>query len=179
VREAYTLLRQSIIHVEQDDVEFEEDAPPVVDGVDGAQDSQDVEMAGTDTSQFESSNGNTTGQSDTLVGTSTDPLRASSTQPTSEDPAVSAAVPAPAKKKMVITHDQYMSLRSLIVLHLVAAEREQGRGLEREELIDWYLEFQEEQDQVQDLDQLEYEKELITKMLKKLVKVGDFFRGPL
>lgn len=70
---------------------------------------------------------------------------------------------------MVITHDKYMTLQSLIVLHLSQVERDTGRGVDRDELIDWYLELKESE--IQDVEELEYEKELITKMLRKLVKV--------
>lgn len=80
-------------------------------------------------------------------------------------------VPPPApKRRMVITHDKYMTLQSLIVLHLTATERETGRGIDRDELIDWYLEVKESE--IQDVEELEYEKELITKMLRRLVKVS-------
>ena len=70
---------------------------------------------------------------------------------------------------MVITHDKYVSLQSLIVLHLSQVERDTGTGMDKDELIDWYLELKEEE--IQDVEELEYEKELITKMLRKLVKV--------
>ena len=63
-----------------------------------------------------------------------------------------------------------MQLQSLIVYHLSQVERETGKGLDRDELIDWYLETKEEE--IQDVEELEYEKELITKMLRKLVKVS-------
>lgn len=78
--------------------------------------------------------------------------------------------PAVPKRRMVITHDKYMTLQSLIVLHLSATERETGRGIDRDELIDWYLELKESE--IQDVEELEYEKELITKMLRRLVKVS-------
>jgi DNA replication licensing factor MCM6 len=58
---------------------------------------------------------------------------------------------------MVITHDKYMTLQSLVVLHLSATERETGRGIDRDELIDWYLELKESE--IQDVEELEYEKE--------------------
>lgn len=82
---------------------------------------------------------------------------------------VPEAPPPRPKKRMVITHDKYMTLQSLIVLHLSQIERETGRGVDRDELIDWYLELKESE--IQDVEELEYEKELITKMLRKLVKV--------
>jgi len=71
---------------------------------------------------------------------------------------------------MVITHDKFVQLQSLIVLHLSQVEQATGKGMDREELIDWYLEFKE--NELQDVEALEYERELITKMLKKLVKVS-------
>ena len=71
---------------------------------------------------------------------------------------------------MVITHDKFVQLQSLIVLHLSQVEQATGRGVDGEELIDWYLEFKE--GELQDVEALEYERELITKMLRKLVKVS-------
>ena len=59
----------------------------------------------------------------------------------------------------------------MVMLHLNEHETKTGRGLDREELIDWYLEQKE--DEMQDIDQLDYEKELITKLLRKLVKVRE------
>ena len=72
---------------------------------------------------------------------------------------------------MVISHDKYVELQSMVMLHLNEHETKTGRGLDREELIDWYLEQKE--DEMQDIDQLDYEKELITKLLRKLVKVRE------
>ncbi|KAJ3526484.1 hypothetical protein NM688_g8256 [Phlebia brevispora] len=69
---------------------------------------------------------------------------------------------------MIITHDKFMTLQSLIIMHLTQVERETGSGVDRDDLIDWYLETRESQ--IDDVDELEYEKELITKMLRKLVK---------
>lgn len=79
------------------------------------------------------------------------------------------SAPAPQRRRMVITHDQYIQLQNLVIFHLSDVERQTGRGIDRDELIDWYLEFKESQ--IQDVEQLEYEKELITKMLRKLVRV--------
>ncbi|KAL7282586.1 hypothetical protein ACG7TL_004057 [Trametes sanguinea] len=175
VREAYTLLRQSIIHVEQDDIDFDEEelegeregdrrqrASSHVDG----EDSQDVDMSGLqsgmDTDGFNESGANGSGAPN---GTSSAaPSRAASMAPQAQ-PGQEQQKP---KKRMVITHDQYVTLQSLIVLHLSQVERETGRGVDRDELIDWYLELKE--DEIQDVEELEYEKELITKMLRKLVK---------
>jgi DNA replication licensing factor MCM6 len=69
--------------------------------------------------------------------------------------------------------NRYMEIMNLCVLHLSDVERESGQGVDREELIQWYLE-QKEQDFETEED-LEYERELIGKALTKLAKV----RGPL
>lgn len=81
-----------------------------------------------------------------------------------EQPVV-PAIPAPPRTRLKITHDKYMLLRSLIVLHLAAVERETGKGVDRDELIDWYLEQKE--NEIQDVKEIEYEKELITKTISE------------
>lgn len=63
-----------------------------------------------------------------------------------------------------------MMLQELIVSHLKTVEDETGRGEDREALVDWYLE--EKEGEMQDVEDIERETELMTKMLKKLVKVG-------
>jgi hypothetical protein len=85
-----------------------------------------------------------------------------------------AAPAQKSKRSMKITHDKFIQLQGLIIMHLSAHEEATGRGMDKDELIDWYLESKEEE--MEDVDQLEYERELITKMLRKLVKVSfDFF----
>ncbi|KAI0638417.1 MCM-domain-containing protein [Trametes polyzona] len=173
VREAYTLLRQSIIHVEQDDIDFDEEelageregdrrarASSHVNG----EESQELDMSGALQSGMDTDGFNESGAN---AGTSSaGPSRAGSIAPAhAPQPAQEPAKP---KRRMVITHDKYVTLQSLIVLHLSQVERETGRGVDRDELIDWYLELKE--DEIQDVEELEYEKELITKMLRKLVK---------
>lgn len=63
-----------------------------------------------------------------------------------------------------------MEIMNLCVLHLSDVERTSGKGVEREELITWYLEQKE--DQVADMEELEYEHDLIAKVLTKLAKVS-------
>lgn len=165
MREAYSLLRQSIIHVEQDDIDIDEEDTEIarenVQPKMSEDDSQDVAVSGggdtemTEQTYVEPSgtDGSTSTQVQALVTPKT---------PQNDGPTAS-------KRRMVITHDKYMTLQSLIVLHLAAVERETGKGIDRDELIDWYLEMREEE--IQDVDELEYEKELVTKVLRKLVKV--------
>ncbi|KAF9077066.1 MCM2/3/5 family-domain-containing protein [Rhodocollybia butyracea] len=168
VREAYTLLRQSIIHVEQDDIDFDEEElegererPAAPDtSTDAAEESQDIEMSGVD--QSEESQQIEAGIVDPSTATATAGPSSHTNQP------AAAAAPSAAKRRMVISHDKYITLKSLIVYHLSEVERETHQGLDRDDLIDWYLETKEEE--MQDIEDIEYEKELITKMLRKLVK---------
>lgn len=176
MREAYSLLRQSIIHVEQDDIDFDEeelegqregDRRPRATQED---ESQDVEMSGADAGTLDESQQTfTESMGADGTGLSQDGPTASSSQATSAAPEVPPPAPHP-KRRMIITHDKFVTLQSLIILHLSQVERETGRGVDRDELIDWYLESKEEE--LQDVEELEYEKELITKMLRKLVKVS-------
>ncbi|KIK67747.1 hypothetical protein GYMLUDRAFT_36511 [Collybiopsis luxurians FD-317 M1] len=167
VREAYTLLRQSIIHVEQDDIDFDEEElegerPAAQEPTsETAEESQDVEMSGVD--QTDESQRLESATSSTAV----EQTSSTAAGPSSHaDQAATAA--APTKRRMVISHDKFITLKSLIVFHLSEVEEKTGSGLDRDDLIDWYLETKEEE--MQDIEDIEYEKELITKMLRKLVK---------
>lgn len=91
--------------------------------------------------------------------------RAGTVPPMSDVP----PTPAPPKRRMVITHDKYIELQTMIVLHLTGHEQSTGKGMDREELVDWYLEQRESE--MHDIEELEYEKELIVKLLRRLVKV--------
>lgn len=78
--------------------------------------------------------------------------------------------PPPKKQKMKLPYEQYMAMQTLILDHLAGLERTTGKGLNREDLIDWYLEQKEEE--IANLDELETEKQLIRRVLNKLVKVN-------
>ena len=175
VREAYTLLRQSIIHVEQDDIDFDEEEPDGERGANGnaaqtadeLDESQDVVMSSAEIEAMDAAEESSLGLNRVATSSGAGPSstsRAGSAVPEAPAP----ALPQP-RRRMVITHDKYMTLQSLVVLHISATERETGQGIDRDELIDWYLELKESE--VQDVEELEYEKELIMKLLKKLVKV--------
>ncbi|KIM26411.1 hypothetical protein M408DRAFT_313523 [Serendipita vermifera MAFF 305830] len=172
VKEAYSLLRQSIIHVEKDDVNLDEEdeegggAAAAAAGRNGEPSGEmDVDMdSGGLTSPSRG-----LGTSNTAVPTS--PGTPSRTGPYQPQP-LRLTTPAPQveKRKLKITHDKYMTMQSLIVLHLSEVERMHGRGEEREALIDWYLEKKEEEGGIGNLEELEYEKELFGKVIAKLVK---------
>ncbi|KAM6496102.1 MCM domain containing protein [Amanita muscaria] len=175
VREAYSLLRQSIIHVEQDDIDFDEEeldsgdktrsrsvAPAATDNDIDGDVAMSTEVEGTDPAEPSS-------LSSSQPGPST-PRAAHTTAPALDDANLPGAPPPPAqpKRRMVITHDMYITLRSMIVLHLSEIEHQTSRGVDRDELIDWYLELKEES--MQDIEEIEYHKELMIKMLRKLAK---------
>ncbi|KAF8753868.1 MCM OB domain [Rhizoctonia solani] len=72
------------------------------------------------------------------------------------------------KQKMRITHDKYSQMQELIVLHIAEVEQATGTGIEANDLMDWYLEAME--DEFENEDQMEQERVLLEKVLKKLVK---------
>ena len=168
VREAYSLLRQSIIHVEQDDIDFdEEELEGERDGdrrprAGQEEESQDVEMSNVESSTMEES-----GQESFADGSA---VAQAGTSSRAQSMAAEAPPPARPKKRFIITHDKYMQLQNLVILQLSEHERLHQRGMDRDELIDWYLEQME--DQLQSIEDLEYERELVMKVLKKLVKVS-------
>jgi hypothetical protein len=63
-----------------------------------------------------------------------------------------------------------MEIMNICVLHLSDVERDTGSGVDREELIQWYLEQKETEFETE--EDLEYERELIAKALTKLSRVG-------
>ncbi|KAF8319067.1 MCM-domain-containing protein [Clavulina sp. PMI_390] len=198
VREAYSLLRQSIIHVEQDDIDFDEDDAPNGQqhpGDDGeamnlADDNDDLtpeQLAALDATEatfnsqmatsssggdntmnsMEAQAGSFPRSSRATAATSSAAAGTSSQHPTS-DAAGSTPQPQPAKRKIKITFDQYQSMQTFILLHLAEIERTTGQGMPRDDLIDWYLEQKE--GELANAEALQYEEELIGKVLNKMVK---------
>lgn len=144
VREAFSLLRQSIISVEKDDIDVDEDeedieAPHHPNSEDRDQDDSDSPMA------------------DSPNGT----------------PAPSSAIPKPKTK---ITYDKYMSILNLLVRKVNSEETSTGEGVEGEGLVIWYLEQKE--DELESEDDVERERELVGKVLRRMVKVCVTFEFP-
>lgn len=148
VNEAFGLLRQSIIHVEHDDVEVDDDL-------------EDAAAAGSDTELPDAD-----ADADAPVAT---PGAASATPAASTPgraPSTAAGrTPAPKTK---ITYDKYMAILTLLVRRVNADETSQGAGVEEEELKTWYLEQREEE--IADEDELEQERILVTKVLRRMVR---------
>jgi DNA replication licensing factor MCM6 len=135
VREAYNLLRQSIISVEKDDVEVEEE--------DEADTAVDAELH---------HNGHTS-----MADADTEMVDADGT------------TSAPRRERTKITYDKYMSILNLMVRRVTEDQTSEEDGVEEEELLVWYLEQRESELETQ--DDLEQEKMLAKKVLKRMVKV--------
>ena len=152
VREAFNLLRQSIISVEKDDVEVEDDEEEVLnngtrrDGSESHDRDGDSPMADGDDDNQDGDDGG-----DGAAG------RASRT-------------PAPESRKTKITYDKYMSILNMLVRRVNEDEMTTGEGVEHEELVLWYLEQKE--DEFNNVDEMEAEKDLVRKVIKRMVKVS-------
>lgn len=133
VREAFNLLRQSIISVEKDDVEVDEDEAEVLNSTHRDGDSPMADSG------------------------------ANAPADDNED-----GTPAPTHKTK-ITYDKYMAMLNLLVRRVNEDEQTTGEGVEREELVVWYLEQKE--DEIQTQEDLELERELVGKVLRRMVKV--------
>lgn len=146
VNEAFGLLRQSIIHVEKDDVEV---------------DDEDDEVP--------------TGDSEMQIDADEEDVGASTRDPTATPgPASSMRASMPPREKTKITYDRYMQILNLLVRRVNEDELTVGNGVEEEELTTWYLEQREEE--INDEQELEDEKVLVKKVIKRMVKVcGSFF----
>lgn len=114
MREAFNLLKQSIIHVEKDDIGFEEEeeAENAANSTDAPMDVDAAEALKTDT-----------------AGSSS---------------AAHQPQPAQNKKPQIrITYEKYMGIMTLVLGKLQTVERETGNGIKKSELVQWYLEEME------------------------------------
>ena len=155
VREAFNLLRQSIISVEKDDIEVEDDEDEVMNNgtANGRADSHDRDG---DSSMAD---GDDDDDQDGHDGADGAAGRASQT-------------PAPQSRRTKITYDKYMAILNLLVRRVNEDEMTTGEGVEHEELVTWYLEQKE--DELNSVEEGEEEKELVTKVVKRMVKVRFF-----
>ena len=128
VREAYDLLRQSIVTVEKDDVEMDDEE------VNGVDDAHDNEMA----------NGERDG--DSPMGDGEEEQQPQEQQQQQQP-----------RQKTKITYDKYMKILNIMVRRVNEDETTSFQGVEQEDLIVWYLEQIEselntEEDLVQERD---------------------------
>jgi DNA replication licensing factor MCM6 len=183
VREAYSLLRQSIIHVEKDDIDIDDDededevVAPHANGLNGTNGHahHDEDMNGDSIAVPQSSapgviSSPTRGPAETpaqLGGRQPTPGTSGANGAGSTEAQRASTVP-PAKKKLTISYDKYQMMKSLIVLKLSEIERETGEGVPRAEIVTWYLEQRE--NEIQTVEELETEKALCEKVISKLIK---------
>jgi len=153
VDEAFNLLRQSIISVEHDDVEIDEeyDAPEDAAALIAAADEASGAAAA---SQAQDAEG------DEVMG--------------DEDAQADASGSgAPARKKTAITYEKYISIVNLMVSRVNDEESNgAGDGVDGEELVQWYLEQKE--DELDGEEDYHREMSLAKMVLKKMVKVSSF-----
>lgn len=153
VREAYSLLKQSIVRVDTEDIElYDDELDQEMDAVaEAAERKQQVEQQQQESMETQEISSLPPPSSSTAPASTTTTRRpASSTRP-----------------KVTITYDRYMQILNMMVLRVSEVERLEG-GISRPRLIQYYLEQIE--DDIEDLQQLEEEKQLINKVLKRLVK---------
>ncbi|RLV83369.1 DNA replication licensing factor MCM6 [Meyerozyma sp. JA9] len=140
VAEAYDLLRQSIIRVEMDDIEIDEnepgpsDIPMEEEGREFAADADSGADAGANSGANSDANSN---------------------------------VAAP-RKKTTISYDKYVSMMNLLVKRVSDDDHNGGEGLTGDELVNWYL-TQKEED-IQTEQEYYEERRMAFKVLKRLVK---------
>lgn len=146
VNEAFDLLRQSIISVEHDDVEMEEEDTTPVAASEPAQPG-----AAEADSEAEDAEGDAA-----MAG-------ASSQQQQRQEP-----------RKHTITYDRYVTMVNMLAQRVSEDEAGTGAGVKGADLIQWYLEQKEaDLDSVEDHDR---EKALAKMVLKKMVKVCSLSR---
>ncbi|KAI8460143.1 minichromosome maintenance protein 6 [Phakopsora pachyrhizi] len=164
VREAYNLLRQSIIHVEKDDIGLDDEDDEEVNQA----------LAEMDLDQQPSDNNNSNTNNDGNTGVQ---MKSTSTAPTTDtvDKASSANLKTSSdvelKKrqgKVVVTYEKYMGITNLVIGRLQSIERETEDGIRKSELVQWYL--NEIEPSTSSIEEVESERNLINKVLKRLIK---------
>lgn len=146
VREAFNLLKQSIIHVEKDDIGLDEDE----------EDEDEIENGANNESQ---------------APMDIDATGSAATRTVESNQVSSESIETHTKKskpKVTITYEKYVGIMTLILGKLQAVERETGNGMKKSELVQWYLE--EMEPDLNSVEELELEKTLIAKVLVRLVK---------
>ncbi|KAH0558476.1 MCM DNA helicase complex subunit mcm6, partial [Trichoglossum hirsutum] len=134
VQEAFNLLRQSIISVEKDDVEVDDDDDE--DGNDGPAAPERQE-----------------GEGDADMGDADDD--------DGNDARTTSQQPPAGRRRVAITYDKYMSILNLLVRRVNDDEMAAGAGVEAEELVMWYLEQKE--DEIASEEDLAREDDLVRK----------------
>ncbi|KAK4240385.1 MCM2/3/5 family-domain-containing protein [Achaetomium macrosporum] len=148
VNEAYNLLRQSIISVEHDDVEVDDEEEGIVDG--GAALRQAADAA-------------------SGVAGGDEAMEEDERQQQQGDRQASAAPSHQTTQKQTISYDKYISIVNMLVSRVAEDETSgSGEGIEGDALVQWYLEQKEEE--LKSEEEYNSEMALARKVLKKMVK---------
>jgi len=150
VVEAFNLLRQSIISVEKDDVEVDEDDEELINTLNGANLNSNGSKDHEGDSPMGDGENHEEGADDGVGGTG------------------SLTTAAGQGRKTKITYDKYMKIMNILVRHINEEELMNGEGVEGEELVQFYLEQIEEE--LQGVEQHDAEAVLVRKVMKRLVK---------
>jgi DNA replication licensing factor MCM6 len=154
VIEAFNLLRQSIISVEKDDVDVDEDDEELVgqNGTNGHHRDTDGDSPMADADDDEDGDNGPDGGA-----------------------GPSAAAPATngERQKTKVTYDKYISVVNLLVQRVNEDELSSGEGVDGETLVEWYLEQKE--DELNGEEDYHAEKTLTKKIIKRMVKVRFYF----
>ncbi|KAF1955764.1 MCM-domain-containing protein [Byssothecium circinans] len=140
VKEAYNLLRQSIISVEKDDVEVEDEDDEALLAAAAAAEAEDGDAAMGDVSQADAG----------------------------ERARTASKTPAPPREKTKITHDKYVAMRNAFIKRVNEDQATTEDGVEEEDLLVWYLEQREAELETQ--EDLNVERALAKKVLRKVCK---------
>lgn len=161
VEEAFDLLRQSIIHVDHDDIEVEGDEE-IVNLEDGHDESNED-----DDTHNEVTNGGAEPEQETQEIAPNNSTSRDSVTPQPDHSDVNSA-PRKPKQKVKITYEKYTAMTKLLIQHINDDDADDGNGVTREELIKWYLETQE--DKINSVADLKMEEELVKMVVNKLLK---------
>lgn len=142
VIEAFNLLRQSIISVERDDVDVDDEEEDNNEAKAQAPNG-DASMADADDAQDD---------------------------PAGDSQPHQRATPATTAPRTKITFEKFARMQHALATRIRDNEEEAGEGIEHKELVQWYLEEQE--DELQSTEELQAEMKLVSKVLKRLVKVS-------
>lgn len=155
VVEAFHLLRQSIISVEKDDVEVDDEEE--VERLQNVRDSSDQAAGHDEDAEMEV-------QEDTDQAAGGQQRQSSEQPPQSGQETSSSGV----ARRTKITYDKYMGILNELARRVNEDETSSGRGVEEKDLVMWYLEQHEAE--LSSEQELEQEKELVAKVIKRLVK---------
>lgn len=168
VREAYGLLRQSIISVEKDDIDVDEEEDEVIDPALNNADGEDNNRRDGD-GDSPMADGDAPPPPHDSDGDEDDDGNAGVTGAARARGSQTPAPPPPPRRKTKIEYDKYMSILNLLVHRVNQDDIEDGNGVEHDELVVWYLEQRE--DELNTQEELESERDLVAKVLKRMVKV--------